>query len=141
MGEKTTAEKRALARERSKSWREANRERYNAYARQYQAKRYEAKGKSVGEEHHRWKGDDIAYTTAHDRVRRARGRPCDHLCADGCGKEAAEWSYNGGCPRELSTISLDGRNGAGREVAYSPDVEMYSARCRGCHVKYDKSRS
>lgn len=71
---------------------------------------------------------DITYTQAHRRVRRQRGVPAEHECAD-CGTTAEEWSYTGGCPNELTAPKWG--------VKYSPDPSRYEPRCVRCHRKRD----
>lgn len=73
----------------------------------------------------------VGYKMAHDRVRGARGRAADHLCA--CGVRAAEWSYDGGCSEEL--VQPEGMSDAGS--VYCLHVECYTPRCRRCHAVYD----
>lgn len=77
-----------------------------------------------------WVGELASYAAAHTRVYSARGRAADHPCVD-CGEQAKDWSYLGDCPSEQ-------RDERGR--VYSPDPEMYAARCRKCHRAYDASR-
>lgn len=54
-----------------------------------------------------WRGDDISYRTAHDRVTRQRGKASEHRCVD-CGRQARHWSYDGTDPNELSKPSAYG---------------------------------
>src|SRR6476619_7132131 len=58
-------------------------------------------GVPSGEANPRWRGKDITYRTAHDRVVRQRGRASEYACVD-CGYQAAHWSYDGTDPEELS---------------------------------------
>lgn len=75
--------------------------------------------------------DPTSYKLAHRRITAARGPARFQACVD-CGGRAADWSYDGGCPRER-TEAVRGR----AEVAYSPDPMRYSARCKSCHIKRD----
>lgn len=98
----------------------------------------------TGKSHPGWRGDEIGYSAAHVRVYAARGKASEYACVD-CSTTAAagsriEWSYAGGCPRELFELALDSRNGKAREMAYSPDPSSYDARCVACHIKFDKTR-
>lgn len=87
-----------------------------------------AKRNQRGERNTSWKGDEIGYDAAHERVKAARGSARAHFCVD-CGSQAFDWSYVGGCPREL----VDPDNGC----TYSPDIGRYVSRCRSCHRRYD----
>jgi hypothetical protein len=80
-----------------------------------------------GEANASWKGDDVGYTGAHERVRAARGKVQDHACAD-CGATARHWSYNHRDPSELTTAS---------GLPYSGDPAMYDPRCVPCHKRFD----
>lgn len=82
--------------------------------------------------------EEVAYRSAHDRVRRERGKAKYHACSD-CGGVASEWSYDGTDPDEL-TEDVRHRDGALRPVAFSLKPEHYSPRCRSCHIKFDKAR-
>lgn len=46
----------------------------------------------VGPQSPTWKGIDAAYSTAHKRIKRARGRAAQYPCSD-CGQPAEEWSF------------------------------------------------
>lgn len=72
------------------------------------------------------------YDTLHRRLSRDLGSAKTHTCVD-CGKQAAEWSYNGGCPNELH----DTLNSS--SLAYSLDAGRYSPRCVKCHRRKDLS--
>lgn len=84
-----------------------------------------------GDAHPRWKGDDIGYKAAHERVTAARGPVSAQRCAD-CTIPAEEWSYVGGCPRERASSEKRSEG-----CAYSPNSERYVARCKSCHRRYD----
>lgn len=75
--------------------------------------------------------DYPAYSTAHRRVRAARGKAFEFRCID-CGGVAEEWSYNHRDPNPLTEIIR------GREVHYSANVENYDPRCRSCHQEFDR---
>lgn len=79
-----------------------------------------------------WKGDDIGYDGAHERVKSVKGSASLHRCVD-CGERADEWSYNGSCERERRD-ELSG-------CAYSPSPDRYSPRCRSCHTSLDRTRN
>lgn len=91
----------------------------------------------TGEANPRWRADEIRYRTAHDRVRKMRGRASEYLCVD-CTGPAQEWSYQGGCPRERTEFRTS-RSGDSRMVAYSPDPDRYVARCIPCHIRFDRA--
>ena len=74
-----------------------------------------------------WSGDSASYSAVHTRM----GKADAHLCVD-CGSQAEEWSYEGGCPRELICPR--------RHLRYSPDPSRYSPRCKRCHLAQDRIR-
>lgn len=76
-----------------------------------------------------WRGDGPGYSGAHARLYRCRGPANAHACVD-CGELAKDWSYSGGCPRELT----DPKSGC----RYSPDPDRYEPRCRKCHRAHDR---
>jgi hypothetical protein len=76
-----------------------------------------------------WKGDQVGYTAAHDRVRRARGPASAQTCA--CGAAARHWAYTHDDPAEL--VAPDG-------VRYSGDPARYVALCVPCHKSGDLAR-
>lgn len=78
--------------------------------------------------------DKPSYSTAHRRVRRARGYAVDYPCA-GCGSQAAEWSYDHEDPQELTHYDRRGVS-----VGYSADPAHYQPRCRRCHGIYDRAK-
>ena len=79
--------------------------------------------------HQRWKGEDISYSTAHQRVVRARGKARTYDCVD-CGSQAADWSFSK--PEGCALIKLDDK---GRPYCTHP--EHYEPRCRDCHNRFD----
>lgn len=83
----------------------------------------------TGPQHHRWKGDDIAYKTIHKRVRVANGPACGYLCD--CGRQAQQWAYDHQDRQELT----DPRTGC----VYSPRVDHYKPICRVCHCALDRA--
>lgn len=82
----------------------------------------------TGHRNKAWKGDALGYAAAHWRVVAARGAASRLSCVD-CGESADEWSYVGGCPREIRDLA--------RGCPYSPDVNRYSPRCLRCHRAFD----
>lgn len=80
-----------------------------------------------GPEHASW-SERPGYDAAHLRVRKARGRAAEMVCA--CGGQAAHWAYTHDDPDEL--IDPRGR-------AYSGDVARYVAMCVPCHKRFDLS--
>lgn len=82
--------------------------------------------------------DSVGYAGAHQRVRRLIGPASDHLCVCGCGEQAAEYAYQGGCPRERWELVT---KNDGREkptlLAYSPDPARYAPMAASCHRRFD----
>lgn len=76
-----------------------------------------------------WRGDQIGYGAAHDRVKRIHGSASQHKCAD-CPAQAAHWSYNHDDPDELRAP----------QGAYSHKADHYSPRCVPCHKRFDLER-
>ena len=70
-----------------------------------------------------------AYVTAHDRIRRVRGKASAQDCVN-CGGQAHDWAYNHEQPdpQELT-------NEAG--LVYSNDPSYYTPMCRKCHRQFD----
>lgn len=85
-----------------------------------------------GEDNHQWRGQDIAYSTAHSRVTAARGRAAQHQCAHCHGKAAQEWAYDGSDEHELVS---DRRGSLG--MRYSADPAKYLPLCSACHRAFD----
>lgn len=83
-----------------------------------------------GEDNDAWRGDDVGYVAAHDRVRRLHGSAKGYACVD-CGGPARQWSYDHTDPNE--------RLHKGK-YAYSPDPARYVPRCVPCHKVFDLSR-
>ena len=76
--------------------------------------------------HYRW--GEGGYIPTHAMLRRHRGRPETHSCAD-CDATAQEWSYDGGDPDE----QIDPTRG----TAFTRNLDAYSPRCIRCHRFYD----
>lgn len=81
------------------------------------------------------RNDDIGYSGAHQRVRKARGKASDHTCAD-CGWQAHDWAYNGGSPLERVEQRTN-RHGTTWDAPYSPDPNDFTALCKSCHAVRD----
>ncbi|MFF3351092.1 hypothetical protein ACFYWN_00390 [Streptomyces sp. NPDC002917] len=45
-----------------------------------------------------WKGAEVSYIGAHNRVTREHGKAVEWKCACGCGRQAADWAYLGTDP-------------------------------------------
>lgn len=72
----------------------------------------------------------FGYMASHMRVKRSRGLASQHACI-GCGKQAKDWAYMGGCPDELVS------DNAGHLCTHCPHPEHYEPRCRSCHSLHD----
>lgn len=70
----------------------------------------------------KWTGDNVGYSGAHDRVKRARGAAKEYKCVD-CGNQAQHWSYVGNDPRK-----------------WSGNVHEYEPRCAKCHRRLDHAK-
>lgn len=77
-----------------------------------------------------WRGDDIAYRTAHERLQKLKGPARQHNCI-ACSERAADWSYNYADPNEKT----DPKTGA----LYSANPDFYEPRCRRCHTAFDQA--
>jgi hypothetical protein len=76
-----------------------------------------------------YKGDQVGYGAAHDRVRRAKGRAADYPCVT-CGNPARHWAYNHQDPNEKPPT----RSAGGRELGpYSTNPDHYQPMCVPCH--------
>lgn len=75
--------------------------------------------------------EGIAYSTAHQRVRKVKGSASNHRCVR-CGKRAEQWAYSHG---DLSPE----RDASGREAGmpFSAEMEHYSPMCRPGHTRFD----
>jgi hypothetical protein len=88
-----------------------------------------------GEQHPTYKGSQTAaergYNHVHARLRRERGKAADHMCAEGCGKPARQWSYDGYCPGEQFGSATN------NSKPWCPHLEDYQPRCLTCHRMWD----
>lgn len=79
-----------------------------------------------------WKGDNVKYRGAHNRLDRERGRPgrCEH-----CDTTTAlkfEWALRHDA--EVTKADIDGRFAG---FPYSPRPTDYLRLCTACHHEYD----
>lgn len=90
---------------------------------------------AFGSAHPTFKGtqtdDERAYSRIHKSLRRKHGPAKNRLCSEGCGQQAAHWSYDGHCPGER----FGGRTGTTKP--YCPHLHHYQPRCRSCHWHWD----
>jgi len=86
-------------------------------------------GANTGPTNGSWKGNEVGYNAAHDRVRRARGAASKQRCA--CGRQARHWAYDHQDPAEL----VDPRG-----YRYSGDPGHYLPQCVPCHKRGDLDR-
>lgn len=86
----------------------------------------------TGPQNHQWKGDDLRYRSAHDRVEHRYGYARALACAH-CGGQAADWAYDHADPNEMS-----GPNGPS-VCRYSADPDHYMPLCRPCHKAWDRT--
>ena len=84
---------------------------------------------ATGRYHWAWRGDDIGYGTAHERIRKTRGSASDHRCSD-CGGVAAQWAYDHEDPDERHSDL----------GSYSTDPSHYRPLCVSCHKRFDLAR-
>jgi hypothetical protein len=82
----------------------------------------------------RFKGADITYDGAHNRVKGIRGSASGYPCAL-CGGPAQQWAYRHSDPDQKI-----GTHGKGKGSAYSTDPDHYWAACRHCHARWDIAR-
>ena len=68
------------------------------------------------------------YTSVHIALSRKRGKASARDCVD-CHRPARDWSYDHKDPNEI-------RCETGEFYSLNPD--HYEARCRSCHLKFDK---
>ncbi len=71
---------------------------------------------------------EITYRGAHERVYALRGKVKNYRCVD-CGECAYDWSLRRDAP-----VTYMGSNGC----LFSADPLDYEARCRSCHIRYDR---
>ena len=74
-----------------------------------------------------WKGDNVSYAGAHDRVETSRGKAGGHLC-EFCGVAARDWAFN---HESAKGPILYG------DRPYSPNPNDYIPLCVPCHRKWD----
>lgn len=82
-----------------------------------------------------WPEGWCSYSAAHSRVRAARGSASQHSCVS-CNRQAEDWSYRGGSPREV-TETRRRPDSQDLTLTYSPDPVDYDPRCRSCHRTLD----
>jgi hypothetical protein len=81
------------------------------------------------EQTYSWRGDDA--DTGYRNVHLRMGDASAHACAEGCGRQAAHWSYDGKDPDER-------RDDRGRRYSLKPN--HYLPRCVPCHQWLDHAR-
>ena len=81
----------------------------------------------TGPSHPNWRGREVGYRGAHDRVKRRRGSAKKQRCAH-CDGPAATWAYDGSDPDEITDD--EGRR-------YSGDPDHYFPLCAKCHCAMD----
>jgi len=74
-----------------------------------------------------WRGDQVGYSGAHWRIRKAKGAATDHDCAH-CDATAVHWAYDHTDPDQRT-------NDTG--LTYSLDPSHYLPLCASCHVAFD----
>lgn len=87
----------------------------------------------TGGDNSNWRGSNVGYNAAHERVRQLRGLASTHLCAH-CLKPAQGWAYDHTDPNERRE---KGKRDAG---PYSPDPSHYIPLCNLCHARFDVPR-
>lgn len=75
----------------------------------------------------------VGYRAAHKRVSTERGPAWAESCQD-CGHGADEWSYD-----HSDRDELEAGDSANLGAPYSLSPERYQARCKACHVRFDKA--
>lgn len=81
----------------------------------------------------------LTYHAVHVRIWKARGKAAAHLCANGCGRQAAHWAYDHKDPYEITGWSNQGRDKRRVPVRYSTNLNHYTPLCRPCHTVLDGS--
>lgn len=84
---------------------------------------------ATGERHGQWRDGSDAYNTAHNAVRKARGKASAHPCVL-CGGKARDWAYDHSDPDEVLCPK--------KNLIYSTDPERYRPMCPACHQTYDR---
>ena len=92
-------------------------------------------------EDHEFPPGPTGYSNAHKRPRAIHGSASNYPCIGGCGRQARDWAYQGGCPNEQSGEVYDGRTGSTRIVHWTRDHTYYAPMCRSCHIKLDKAEA
>ncbi|WP_328790496.1 hypothetical protein [Streptomyces sp. NBC_00273] len=75
-----------------------------------------------------WKGAEVSYIGAHNRVTRKHGKAVEWKCSCGCDRQAADWAYLGTDPSAKVDES---------RRLYSADPEQYAPLAKSCHRKFD----
>lgn len=86
---------------------------------------------SSGQNNPNWRGEDVGYGQAHERVKRIRGLASSHKCLHCEKKRAEEWAYDHEDPDERRE---EGKRDKGR---YSLDPNHYIPLCSPCHTRFD----
>ena len=73
------------------------------------------------------------YTTAHVRIRKAKGPASAHPCVH-CGVPAQQWAYDHSDPDAQSEVRSDGSC-----LIFSVDPDRYIPLCIRCHRAFDRS--
>lgn len=74
-----------------------------------------------------------AYVTAHERVRRVRGKASGYPCTR-CPSPAYDWAYNNDSPDPEAKTDHRGR-------VYSDSPGFYIPMCRRCHRNFDEQHA
>ncbi len=75
-----------------------------------------------------WKGDDVSYIGAHNRVTREHDTAAEWRCACGCGRQATDWAYLGTDP--AAKVDETGR-------LYSVSPDHYAPLAKTRHRRFD----
>lgn len=86
-------------------------------------------GGPLGEDNKHWKGDDVAYSAVHRRLRVTRGPAKNFACCK-CGTTARAWAYQHSAPDERVCAKVG--------LPYSTDLAHYEPMCHECHNQLDK---
>lgn len=87
-----------------------------------------------GEQHWNWRGIDVGYPAAHDRVARERGPASAHACEHCAAKPAEDWAYDHQDPNERIATQ-----GPAANCRYSADPAHYIPLCKSCHRRFDNA--
>lgn len=89
-----------------------------------------------GKCHASWRGQDVSYSGAHNRIHSLRGSATDYDCKE-CGHAAKDWSLDWkSIPPDSIKWGRD-KPAIDKLSPYSANPEDYSPRCRRCHHAYD----